>query len=1088
MVTGTRLVPRFTRPSTSLVPAKTSKTRAKSGGLLPSAAAVISLTDIECISGINGASLSRRTSAAGVSSTSPHCRTRTHVRLSHPIRSASAPIGRTATAPSVFVDNTTAFHSNVGSGEARGKNLAAVPAGLAATEKGRLKVARSVSATPPCTSASSATHAAGPAVSARPLLRPHLPSHRGEGPSEHTQAPVANSAGNPAATHIRLTTFTRRVASVTQKKRPQSPSAARTAQFSTLNPAAIASSDASRARPGTVSGVSAGASVGAAAGVQASASRPTRTFPCDSCDVEGTGSSDADTSPVVPVPRSPYLTRPSLPPPRSVRHRYSLRASPASLKNSSSAFFPHHEEHCPPGEEVTATGHLFCSTPNLSAPTENAGRAPRCSSRDEGFMRSASISGLEGPGNTQSSDSNATCTAACETRQGGGCTCGRETDPRRQAATNSASPPLSPNTSEADIHAVGSAGVIARFKEVGNTFLLREEFGSAIEAYTKAIRLDPTQEALWSNRACAFLLTFRYLSAVADCLYLLHLHPGHTNACWRAAKAYASAYRLLEAKKYYQLAQQACEREGMSERLTPIGGRMPPSCSMPACGVDDKTHGAIASGIVESTAPMTVEASCRCDSRFAKAQRDCQAITAEVVALGLVEVYWKHLRDERWGDALEAMDKVLASPCYTGPTAVSWRALRLEALLHLQPKKALAEAEALHRAYPDSLELYPVLVKAIFYDMHDAAATNRCLGLLDEASKKRRAQNRLLKEQVRYCATRLYEGGSTDRGKATFLQIEAWGKQCQLKEDSRTAELRHTIEKFVRYRDIGNAAYEAGDWDAAAAAYTRCLETDRLNNALLAAVYCNRTAVYMQEGRWQDALDDAGSALSFNPQHATAYARRGRVQLYLLAHEYNRQRVILASRYTAQWKAAMKQRLQRYADAAVADLTRAVKLLPTVGHKTQLQQALAQRQAIQTTLESARETSKGPKPSSGAPSSEGAGPFGQSAYSSPPHTAAQGIQSAAMREIVGQLNLLGLSIVEPSACGELGILPEPRVIAKAYRNAALRWHPDKWVTATPNEQQHAERQFKSICIAYQALREYTATALEEGTRKATSRT
>ena len=46
---------------------------------------------------------------------------------------------------------------------------------------------------------------------------------------------------------------------------------------------------------------------------------------------------------------------------------------------------------------------------------------------------------------------------------------------------------------------------------------------------------------------------------------------------------------------------------------------------------------------------------------------------------------------------------------------------------------------------------------------------------------------------------------------------------------------------------------------------------------------------------------------------------------------------------------------------------------------------------------------------------------------------------------------------------------EERDISKAYKRAALKWHPDKWGSGTPEEQEAAEKQFKDIGEAYSVL-------------------
>ena len=40
----------------------------------------------------------------------------------------------------------------------------------------------------------------------------------------------------------------------------------------------------------------------------------------------------------------------------------------------------------------------------------------------------------------------------------------------------------------------------------------------------------------------------------------------------------------------------------------------------------------------------------------------------------------------------------------------------------------------------------------------------------------------------------------------------------------------------------------------------------------------------------------------------------------------------------------------------------------------------------------------------------------------------------------------------------------------AYLKLAAQWHPDKWGTATPEQQAEAETRFRGIKEAYEALR------------------
>ena len=61
--------------------------------------------------------------------------------------------------------------------------------------------------------------------------------------------------------------------------------------------------------------------------------------------------------------------------------------------------------------------------------------------------------------------------------------------------------------------------------------------------------------------------------------------------------------------------------------------------------------------------------------------------------------------------------------------------------------------------------------------------------------------------------------------------------------------------------------------------------------------------------------------------------------------------------------------------------------------------------------------------------------------------------------------LLGLSAADAASSA---------AVSKAYKVAALRWHPDKWVAASPDERLAAEEHFKKLNEAHAALREGAA--------------
>ena len=85
------------------------------------------------------------------------------------------------------------------------------------------------------------------------------------------------------------------------------------------------------------------------------------------------------------------------------------------------------------------------------------------------------------------------------------------------------------------------------FKDIGNKHLQAGEFDKAIEAYTKAIELEPTNHVFYSNRSAAYLSKGDANSALAD-------GKKCTEVCPSFAKGYSRHGAALHALKSYDKA------------------------------------------------------------------------------------------------------------------------------------------------------------------------------------------------------------------------------------------------------------------------------------------------------------------------------------------------------------------------------------------------------------------------------------------------------------------------------------------------------------------------------------------------------
>ena len=88
------------------------------------------------------------------------------------------------------------------------------------------------------------------------------------------------------------------------------------------------------------------------------------------------------------------------------------------------------------------------------------------------------------------------------------------------------------------------------------------------------------------------------------------------------------------------------------------------------------------------------------------------------------------------------------------------------------------------------------------------------------------------------------------------------GKSRKKKADKKTP---------LSLKESGNQAFVAGDYTRALALYTESLSMDA-NNAV---VLCNRAAVFIEEHRYGEAIDDLIACLGLDASYVKAYYRLG---------------------------------------------------------------------------------------------------------------------------------------------------------------------------------------------------------------------
>lgn len=93
-----------------------------------------------------------------------------------------------------------------------------------------------------------------------------------------------------------------------------------------------------------------------------------------------------------------------------------------------------------------------------------------------------------------------------------------------------------------------------KLKNQGNEFFKKNKFSEAINAYTKAIQIDPREPTYYTNRASAYIGLNNYEQALSDCKKALEINPNHPRGLTRAARCLVVLGRLDEAKEYLSYA------------------------------------------------------------------------------------------------------------------------------------------------------------------------------------------------------------------------------------------------------------------------------------------------------------------------------------------------------------------------------------------------------------------------------------------------------------------------------------------------------------------------------------------------------
>ncbi|CAD2214159.1 DnaJ domain containing protein, putative [Angomonas deanei] len=425
---------------------------------------------------------------------------------------------------------------------------------------------------------------------------------------------------------------------------------------------------------------------------------------------------------------------------------------------------------------------------------------------------------------------------------------------------------------------------------------------------------------------------------------------------------------------------------------------------------------------------------------------------------------------QRWNDWSLLDDSVR---CWT---RLPFLVKEVERTVPISPSRSLVKLKVLVEKFPEYAHLYYLNAKAMFYLAHDSVATINCLSLLKKCEALSEREKETHDEQRRRLSLFLRQSllGQTAE------QLDLFMERHKVMTDSRSEHLKHAIKDFVTNRDEGNQYYRAGDWQNCYRCYSNIIARNKPsgskkhteqsygeNASLLSVTYSNRSAVCMQWGRWDQALDDINDAIQYHMTTAAGCTTEREKNSREIQAKLCGRRSRIYTRLAEEGED--RKKCEAYFKGAIQDLELIHTLFPTAENLEKVKEAERLRDE---TLSNIPRQGSGYRPTTPQSNFYNYAEQGERrrmpkvscADDSDEENTYPVSRLRGNSKIKTYMELLNLPIT-----GGNSDKITSEAVNKAYRVAALRWHPDRWVNASKEERAKAEDHFKQIVVAYQEL-------------------
>ena len=417
-------------------------------------------------------------------------------------------------------------------------------------------------------------------------------------------------------------------------------------------------------------------------------------------------------------------------------------------------------------------------------------------------------------------------------------------------------------------------------KDKGNAFLQKGEYDKAIECYTSAIRLDPGNHVLYSNRSAAYAKVGKYEDALKDADECIRLNSSWAKGYSRKAAALEFLEKYVEAEQaYLEAARLDPENKSLFESLMNVRARV----AMKRLKTRVEQHPVLKEYLSDPTYVRNLEMLESHPEMLSLLMKDPK-ISKTISLLFQTDDGPMDTDDEP-----APSDRSPPPPPKKEPenkpelTEEQVAALKEKELGNAAYKKKDFSTALKH--YEEAIKLNPKDVtfltnkSAVYFEMGDYEACIRTCEEAVDLGRELHADYKLIAKalsRIGHCYEKQEDWANAkkyyDKALSEFRAPDILKKSQALDKKLKEMEKKAYIDPEIaeKEKQLGNAAFTKGDFPTAMKHYTEAIK----RNPEDAKLYSNRAACYTKLMEFACALKDCETCITLDPTFIKGYLRK----------------------------------------------------------------------------------------------------------------------------------------------------------------------------------------------------------------------